>query len=462
MGMRALLRVLVVAGAFVLPPAALAAGGFAAGSDGLGDPMFPLAGNGGYDVTNYSLTLDYTPSGNRLVGTVVITARATQNLSSFDLDFRMHDVTRVLVNGAAASFGYAKDQELVVTPAAGLVQGKTFTVTVDYAGTPLVVTDPDQSIEGWVPTDDGAFVVNEPQGSPGWYPANDNPRDKATYDFRVTVPAGLTVMANGVLVSQTTSGGKTTWVWRESDPMAPYLATTTLGKFDLTVSRVGGVPSYVAVDPQLAKGQVLSKLPEAVELYSSIYGPYPFDAVGAIVDKAKVVGYSLETQTKPNFPYVPDEATLVHELSHMWFGDSLTLEVWPDIWLQEGFATWSEWIWSERQGNKSAHQWFEQLYNTPAQDTGFWGPAVADFTDPALLFNGTVYYRGGMTLQALREKIGDLAFFQLLRNWATQNRYGTVTTPQFIALAEKESGQDLTQFFKVWIYQAEKPAPGSW
>jgi aminopeptidase N len=146
----------------------------------------------------------------------------------------------------------------------------------------------------------------------------------------------------------------------------------------------------------------------------------------------------------------------------MWFGDSLTLESWPDIWLHEGFATWSEWIWSERHGNKSAHKWFEQLYNTPPQDTRFWGPAVADFSDPALLFNGTVYYRGAMTLQALREKIGDLAFFQLLRDWATQNRYGTVTTPQFIALAEKESGQDLTQFFKVWIYQAEKPVPGSW
>ena len=457
-----LLRAAVVFGALVLASGAMAAGGFTPGSDGLGDPMFPLAGNGGYDVANYSLTLDYTPSGNRLVGTVVITARATQNLSSFDLDFRMHDVTRLLVNGVPAAFSYAKEQELVVTPAAGLVQGKTFTVAVEYAGTPLVVTDPDQSIEGWVPTDDGAFVVNEPQGSPAWYPVNDNPRDKATYDFRVSVPEGLTVMANGVLVSETHSGGKATWVWRESDPMAPYLSTTTLGKFDLTKSTTSGIPTYVAVDPQLAKGQVLSKLGEAVNFYSSIYGPYPFNAVGAIVDSAKVVGYSLETQTKPNFPYVPDEATLVHELSHMWFGDSLTLGVWPDIWLHEGFATWSEWIWSERQGNKSAHQWFEQLYNTPAKDTAFWGPAVADFTDPALLFNGTVYYRGGMTLQALREKIGDLAFFQLLRDWATQNRYGTVTTAQFIAFAEKESGRDLTQFFKVWIFQAEKPAPGSW
>jgi aminopeptidase N len=326
-----------------------------------------------------------------------------------------------------------------------------------------VVTDPDQSIEGWVPTDDGAFVVNEPQGSPGWYPVNDNPRDKATFDFRVTVPAGLTVMANGVLVSNATSGGKTTWVWRETDPMAPYLATTTLGKFDLTTSQTSsGLPTYVAVDPQLAKGQVLTKLPEALDFYTSLYGPYPFNSVGAIVDSAKFVGYSLETQTKPNFPAVPSEATLVHELAHMWFGDSVTLAVWPDIWLHEGFATWSEWIWSERQGNKSAHQWFEQLYNTPEQDTPFWGPAVADFTNPALLFNGTVYYRGAMTLQALREKIGDLAFFRLLRDWAQQNRYGNVTTAQFIALAEQESGRDLTQFFKVWIFQAEKPAPGSW
>lgn len=177
-----LLRAAVVLGALVLTPAALAAG--TPGSDGLGDPMFPLAGNGGYDVSNYSLTLDYTPAGNQLRGTAVITARATQNLSRFDLDFRMQNsITRLLVNGAPASFSFEKEQELVITPGSMLVQGKTFTVTVDYAGEPRIVTDPDTSIEGWVPTDDGAFVVNEPQGSPGWYPVNDNPRDKAAYDF---------------------------------------------------------------------------------------------------------------------------------------------------------------------------------------------------------------------------------------------------------------------------------------
>ena len=155
---------------------------------------------------------------------------------------------------------------------------------------------------------------------------------------------------------------------------------------------------------------------------------------------------------------MPDEATLAHELSHMWFGDSVTLTQWPDIWLHEGFATWSEWIWSEYSGNKSAQQYFDDLYNTPPQDIRFWTPPPGDPGTPAFLFNGTIYYRGGMTLQALREKVGDFAFFQImLRTWVAQNRYGNVTTPQFIALAEQISGMDLDHFFDVWLYQPEKP-----
>jgi aminopeptidase N len=456
-----MLRTLLLAGALLVATAgAAAAADFTPGSSGLGDPFFPDGGNGGYDVANYSLKLAYDPATDVLEGRAVVTARATQNLSRFDLDLRGFEISRLTVDGAAASFTRS-GQELVITPAAGIRSGSTFRVAVDYRGVPEVIRDPDTSIEGWIPTDDGAFVGGEPQGSPGWYPCNDNPRDKATFDFAVTVPEGLTAMANGILVSSTTSGGRTTWVWKEDDPMATYLATSTLGRFDLTTSTMAnGLPVYIAVDPQLAKGQVLSKLPEAVEFYTSIYGPYPFNSVGAIVDSAKVVGYSLETQTKPNFPYVPNEATLVHEISHMWFGDSVTLTQWPDIWLHEGFATWSEWIWSEHQGNKSAAQWFKQLYSTPAQDDLFWNPPPANPGTAVFLFNGTIYYRGGMTLQALREKIGDFAFSRILRDWAAQNRYGNVTTPQFVALAERDSGMDLDAFFDAWLYQVGKPT--SW
>jgi aminopeptidase N len=451
-------RVALVVVALLVSLACTAVAGAAGtpGSAGLGDPFFPLAGNGGYDVSHYSLTLDYTRSTNQLVGTDVITATATQDLSRFDLDLRGFSITQLLVNGRDASYSRS-DQELIITPKTGIRSGSTFTVTVGYAGAPIVITDPDQSIEGWVPTTDGAFVVGEPQGSPGWYAVNDSPQDKATFDFAVTVPEGLTVMANGVLVSRDTNGGKTTWVWHESDPMAPYLATATLGKFDLTVSSVRGIPSYVAIDPTLASGNVLRRLPEIVDFYSSIYGPYPFNAVGAIVDDAKVVGYSLETQTKPVFDRVPDEATLAHELSHMWFGDSVTLTTWPDIWLHEGFATWSEWIWSEHEGNKSAAQWFKQLYNTPPQDTAFWTPPPGDPGTPVFMFNGTIYYRGAMTLEALREKIGEFAFFRIMRDWANQNRFGNVTTAQFVALAQQDSGFDLRHFFDVWLHQPEKP-----
>jgi aminopeptidase N len=451
-----IVTIVVAMGVFVVAAPANAA--FSPGSPGLDDPLLPLAGNGGYDVSHYGLTLSYEPDTHLLDGRAVITAEAEQDLSQFDLDLRGFDIPSLTVNGRPAAF-VRDGQELIVTPAKGIARGSTFVVEVRYRGQPQVVTDADGSIEGWVPTDDGAFVAGEPQGSPGWYPVNDNPRDKATYDFAVTVPQGLTVMANGVLVSHSTSDGKTTWTWRERDPMAPYLATATLGRFDLAISTLAnGVPSYVAVDPQLAaNAQVLSRLPDIVGFYSSIFGRYPFDAVGAIVDNVPAVRYSLETQTKPVFWHMPDEATLVHELAHMWYGDSVTLTTWPDIWLHEGFATWSEWIWSEHEGNTSAAQSFKQLYDTPAEDTAFWTPPPGAPGSLALLFDGTIYDRGGMTLEALREKVGDAVFFRIMRDWAQDNRFGNVTTAQFIALAERRSRRDLTRFFDVWLYQPGKP-----
>jgi aminopeptidase N len=449
-----------VAAASAVPASAYASTRYVAGSAGLGDPLFPLAGNGGYDVSNYNLHLNYQPSTHRLAGAVTVSATATQNLSRFDLDLRGFTISRLTVDGRSASFR-RDGQELVITPRSPLHAHRRFTVTVEYAGVPEVVTDPDESIEGWVPTGDGAFVVGEPQGSPGWYPVNDNPRDKATFDFAVTVPAGLTVMAGGVLVGRRTAAGTSTFVWRERIPMAPYLATATLGRFDLTQYTVDGrIPAYVAVDPAFTNRAVLDKIPSIVDFYSSIYGRYPLDAVGAIVDNAPDVGYSLESQTKPNFDRMPSEATLAHELSHQWFGDTVTLTEWPDIWLHEGFATWSEWIWSEHEGGTTAHESFLKLYDRPANDTDLWTPAPARPGQAANLFGTPVYDRGGMALQALREKIGDPAFFRILRDWIVQHRYGNATTKDFIALAERDSGRNLRRFFDVWLYQPGKPT--SW
>ncbi|GIF74037.1 M1 family metallopeptidase [Asanoa siamensis] len=444
--------------ALALATPAAATGGSTIGSPGLGDPYFPLAGNGGYDVRHYSLDLDYVRAGNHLDATAVITARATQHLSRFNLDLRGFTISSLRVDGAPARF--TRDgQELVITPKRALRAGRTFTVRVDYAGQPTEVIDPDGSSEGWVTTEDGAFVVNEPQGSPGWYPANDNPRDKATYDFAVTVPTGITAIGNGKLVSKRDHKGKTTWRWREDSPMAPYLATVTNGVFELRVSRVGRIPLYHAVDPaEVPKGafERLGAEAEVITFFSKLYGPYPFSSGGGVVDHAPEVGYALESQTKSQYDETPGAGTVVHEIAHQWFGNSVTLTVWQDIWLNEGFAAFSEWIYDEKHGGPTAQQSFDELY-ARAPTHSLWQRPPANLGGPEVMFSAPAYDRGAMTLQALRVKIGDKRFFGLLRDWYAHNRDGNVTTADFVRLAERRSGQQLDAFFQTWLYTPGKP-----
>ena len=454
-------------------PAAASGGGYVAGSPGADDPFFPLAGNGGYDVRHYSLDLTYAKAQNRLTGRVAVFAKATQNLSQFDLDLRdFYTVSRVSVNQRPASAVQHSGQELTIRPRGGLRRGSGFVVVIEYAGNPEPVIDPDGSPDGWIPTDDGAMVVNEPQGSPGWFPVNDTPRDKATYDFNITVPAGSTVMGNGVLVSKRTHGGTTTWRWLALTPMASYLTTVTNGPFDTRFRRLpGGLPEYDAVDPDVQDDdgaanpalawERLAPTGEIVRFFSSLYGSYPFESVGGIVDDAPDVGYALESQTRVNYAFIPSASTVVHELSHQWFGDAVTPAVWPDIWLNEGFATWSEWIYDEKHGGPSAQSRFDELYAPPeAENEDLWHPAPAALPDPSFLFSTPVYDRGAMTLQALRQKIGDRTFLDLLRTWYREHRGGNVTTAEFIALAERKSGRDLSAFFDAWLYEEGKPA--SW
>ncbi|MEV4621502.1 M1 family metallopeptidase [Asanoa sp. NPDC049573] len=455
---RALTGVLAALTALAVAAPAAASSGSTVGSSGLGDPYFPLAGNGGYDVRHYSLDLDYTRAGNHLDGTAVISARATQNLSRFDLDLRGFTISSLRVDGAPARF--TRDgQELVITPKHQVRAGRSFTVRVDYAGEPTEVIDPDGSSEGWVTTEDGAFVVNEPQGSPGWFPANDNPRDKATYDVSITVPEGITAIGNGRLVSKRDHKGRTTWRWREDSPMATYLATATNGVFELRVSKVGRIPLYHAVDPaEVPKGAFdrLGAEAEVITFFSGLYGAYPFSSGGGIVDNAPEVGYALESQTKSQYDQTPDASTVVHEISHQWFGDSISLTSWQDIWLNEGFAAWSEWIYAERHGGETAQQSFDASFARPA-NASFWRRPPANVGGPEFMFGSAVYDRGAMTLQALRVKIGDRAFFALLRDWYAKNRDGNVTTADFIRLAERHGGQQLDAFFDTWLYQPVKP-----
>jgi aminopeptidase N len=334
---------------------------------------------------------------------------------------------------------------------------------VRYRGKPHPVTDPDGSLDGWIPTDDGAFVANEPQGAPTWFPCNDSPTDKATYDFRVKVPKGTTAVANGRLERRIGRPRHTIFVWHEASPMATYLATVTSGRFRTSRSHAKGIPSYVAVDPSEGKPRspVLAKIGAMIELFRGRFGRYPFRQTGAIVDHAPAVGYALETQTRPLFDRAPGQVTLAHELAHQWFGDDVTPARWADIWLNEGFATWSEWYWRAHTGGATAKQRFDSLYSGHgAAETGFWNPPPGNPGSPKNLFSISIYKRGAMTLEALRERVGGAIFFRIIRDWVHAHRYGNATTQQFIALAEADSGEDLGGLFDTWLFQPGKPS--SW
>jgi aminopeptidase N len=273
------------------------------------------------------------------------------------------------------------------------------------------------------------------------------------------VPRGLTAVANGQLVRTRKHGRWTTFQWHSGEPMATYLATVTTGRFRVTTGTTpGGVPYYVATDPSVTRKSrpVLAKLPAITDYLASLYGPYPFASTGAIVDHAPKVGYALETQTKPIYDSPPDELTLAHEAAHMYFGDSLTLRWWRNIWLNEGFAEFSSWMWSEHSGGKTAQQFFDDAYRKPAKNP-IWTPPPGRPGGPKDLFSDSVYTRGAMTLQALRVRLGDATTFGLLRAWHERHRFGNATVRGFIGFASRYSGQDLRHFFHVWLYQKGKP-----
>jgi aminopeptidase N len=473
----AFLAVTTMSAALVPGAAGAAPPQFTAGSTGLGDPYFPLDGNGGYDVQHYGLDLRYDPTTDHLEGTATITARATQNLSRFDLDLQGQTVRSVTVDGVAAAWT-RETHELVVTPAAGLRVNRTFTVGVSYEGVPETQQTAFGPI-GFIHTDDGALVVAEPDAASTWFPANDHPRDAATVDVTATVPEGLTAVSNGELRGQSTSGGLTTWSWHAAEPMATYLITLAVGHYDLRAYQARGIRFWDALAPGLSTidpdpdnpgpsagevaGGSLARQPEMLDFLSGFLGRYPFRTAGGIVDDTTDLAVALETQTRPIYSPlffsdpVAGDLVVVHELAHQWLGDLLRLDTWQHTWLNEGFATYAEWLWLEREGIATAQEESDRIAGLLPPE--FWQTPVVD-PGPALeqMFGDPVYYRGAMTLQALRKDVGDPVFFRILRSWVSANAGSTVTTDEFIALAEKVSGQQLDELFRTWLFTPEKPA----
>ena len=458
-------RVIVIMAVIVglLVPSASAAAHpvhYTPGAPGAGDPYFPDMGNGGYNVGHYDIQLAFNPTTHAIAATTTISARATQNLSRFDLDFLgALKISRMTVDGHWASFTRTGAQELVITPRHGLRDGRRFTVSVTYFGVPTRIDDPTLGISGWVATKDGAVALNQPFGAATYYPVNDSTRDKATYTQTVTVPNGLTVLANGEPAGVRTHAGKTTFRWRMTQPMSSELASIAIGRYTVTTGHIGPLPNMTAIRTALEKpgrdALFNSTTADIVKWESSIFGRFPFSSTGGLIDTVDV-DYALEVQSRPAYAQSNSEVhdhLLAHELAHQWYGDSLTPVQWSDIWLNEGFATYAGWLWQQQFNGKPVQTSFDETYAA----TTDWSGKVAD-PGRDHIFNALVYERGAMTLHMLRKTIGDRIFFHLLRSWATTHRYGNVSTQEFIHFAEQISHRNLDAFFHTWVYSPGKPA----
>jgi aminopeptidase N len=454
----------IIATALLLPVGAAIAAPAGPGSPGIGDPYYPDYGNGGYDVRHYNIDVSYTPATDRLSGVTKIRARATQKLSRFDLDFVL-PVSSVRVNNRPATYRQT-EHELIVTPRHVLRRGDRMDIKVSYAGVPS--TESADGISPWIRTKDGVAAVGEPEIAAWWYPSNDHPRDKATYDVKVTVAKSLEALGNGVLVSKKAHGKHRTWHWREHKPMATYLAFFVVGQFDITRSTTrSGLPVINAVASNGgSEGEFaakdLARTPDVIRFESRQYGPYPFDAMGGVAPAADF-GFALENQTRPVYTRGfwgggPNIYVVVHELAHQWYGDSVSVHNWRDIWLNEGFASFTEWLWSEKHGEGTGKQLFQEYWDYYQGDTDFWSVKIGN-PGAHNEFTGAVYDRGAMTLQALRTRIGGPAFFTTMRTWAAKHKYANGSIRQFIALAERVSGKDLGSFFDAWLYTGKAPAP---
>lgn len=429
---------------------------------GLGDPLFPLLGNSGYDVQRYTIELAVDPEAGSIEGSTTLEARANAELERIFLDFSGLSIAEVTVDGQPASFRRI-GAELEISPAAPLPAGADFSLAVRYSGVPAPIIDPSTEYFaeiGWINYPGGSYVMGEPSGAQNWFPSNNHPSDKAAFSFRISVPAPYAVAANGILVEEIAGpDDTTTFVWEMDDPMATYLATVHIGRFERELSEgPGGLPirNYFPVGTPPDIRDDFERTPEMIAFLNDLLGPYPFDAYGVIlVDQP--LGYALETQTLSMFgAHGTDESTVLHELAHQWFGNSVSPATWQDIWLNEGFATYASFLWHEQElGRAAIDRDLRDLHAGLAELPEVAAPVPER---PEDLFDTIgVYARGALALHALRLELGDEAFFALLRDYYQRYQNGNAAVADFVAMAGEVGGPAAEELLLAWLHGPELP-----
>ncbi|MFR9799003.1 M1 family metallopeptidase [Streptomyces sp. MS06] len=452
----------------------LVAAGTPAAPLGIGDRLFPYLGNPGYDVAAYDLALTYGGDNTKpLKAVTTIDAWTTAPLERVNLDFAEGRVDSVEVDGEPARFTTA-GEDLVVTPPRRLPEGSWMRITVRHTSDPTPEGDRDG---GWVRTSDGLAMANQADVAHLVFPCNDHPSDKAMFTFRITAPDGYTAVANGLPAGEERSARSTTWTYRTRHPMATELAQVSIGH-SAVLHRTGphGLPlrDVVPAADRAGLERWLKKTPEQIAWMESKVGAFPFETYGLLMADADT-GFELETQTmslfekdvftEPAYPEWYVESIMVHELSHQWFGDSVSPRTWSDLWLNEGHATWYEELYAQEKAHKPMETRMKAAYAASDRWRAAGGPpARPRAPEPGRkisIFRANVYDGAALVLYALRQKIGKPAFERLERAWVQNHRDGTATTADFVELASHLTGRDLGGFFRAWLYgEKTPPMPG--
>jgi aminopeptidase N len=419
----------------------------------IGDPTFPGIGNSGYDVGRYDISLDTT--GPELRAETVLELTAQIELTSLHLDLVGMTVDEVRVDDEPALFN-RDGRELIIRLANPLTAGQTAAVLIAYHGepAPIYAGDGMPFNLGFQTRPWGTFVASEPIGAATWFPSNDHPQDKAIVRVQARVPAGQTAVGPGQLVETRTAGdGSETFVWEAQEPMSTYLASVATGDFDVTTETTEtGVIIRHAVhrDALLATGDALNTTQGMLEEFEKQFGPYPFESYGVLVVPEQL-GFALENQTLSLFgtgviASPSAQPILAHELAHHWFGNDVSPAAWDDIWLNEGFATWAEWWWTEQITGRDGSEIAQTIPMDPLTELS-----------PDELFDINVYWRGGLTLEALRRSVGDELFIQILREWSERYGGGVASTENFLDLVTELAGQEATNIVSQWIFSPDMP-----
>ena len=397
------------------------------------DEFFPIFGNNGIDVLHYDLDLDLDVSvaPHHLDATAKVDVLALKDLNSFSLDITELTVSKVTVAGVHADFAQ-EDDKLKITPWMRIAQGDVFKVEIAYSGTPKPIQDPTAPNDpglllGWLKYKKAIYALSEPVGASTFYPANDEPTDKATFRIAVTVPPLATAVSNGVLKSTTLVGEKKRFAWEMKQPMTSWLATVHVNHFDVKLSHTPrGTPlrfyTTRATSTEDLKGYALAR--KMLTYFEGLIGRYPFGGYGSVVVEDPALYYALESQAMTTFPLgAADEAIVAHELAHQWFGNSISVAKWEDLWLAEGPATYFEVLWPNRNDPAAFDKAMNDMYDYVVQEKI--GPAVVEA--PELIFSARTYLRGGVALHALRLTVGDKTFFKILKRFVADYRGSNAT-----------------------------------